>query len=136
MTPDLIAAAVALADTLTQENRALAALDLPRAVTLLEKKRLATAAFIAAQARAASAAHLPPPPAMRARVAEQVAAQLRDLADENKRLLERAITVQGRVIGTLARVVPRALARAPRYNAGGAIACGPRPPPVALSARA
>lgn len=135
MTPDLINAAVALADTLTQENKALAALDLPRAVTLLDRKRQATAAFIAAQARAASTATAASARDARP-LAEQVAAQLRDLADENKRLLERAITVQGRVIGTLARVVPRALARAPRYNAGGAIADGPRPPPVALSARA
>jgi hypothetical protein len=87
MTPDLIAAAVARADALTHENRALEALDLARAVTLLDKKRLATTAFIAAQARAASATTSASARDGRP-VAEQVAAQLRDLADENKRLLE------------------------------------------------
>jgi hypothetical protein len=135
MTPDLIEAAVALADVLTQENRALAALDMAKAMTLLEQKQRATLAFVTAQARAASAPASPLAAEQR-RLAEHAAAQLQDLAEENKRLLEHAITVQGRVIGALARVVPRALARTPRYGAGGAIAGTPRPPPVALSARA
>jgi hypothetical protein len=49
MTPELIAAAVRLADTLAQENRALTALDLPRAAGMLEAKTRALEAFAAAQ---------------------------------------------------------------------------------------
>ena len=49
MTPELIAAAVRLADALAHENRALAALDLPRAAGMLEDKTRALEAFAAAQ---------------------------------------------------------------------------------------
>jgi hypothetical protein len=73
-------------------------------------------------------------PALRG-MAEAVGARLAGLAAENRRLLERALTVQRRVIGALAQAVPRALEAAPRYDAGGGIAGRARPPPVVLAAR-
>ena len=49
----------------------------------------------------------PSPPAQRD-AAERMARRLQALAQENKRLLERAIAVQGRVIGVIARAARRA----------------------------
>ena len=88
MSKDPIAAAAALAETLEAENAALAALDLPRAAGLLGEKQRAVAEFAEAE----------PNPA-----ADRMARRLRALALENKRLLERAIAVQGRVIGVVAQ---------------------------------
>ncbi|MBN8889165.1 MAG: hypothetical protein BGP12_07230 [Rhodospirillales bacterium 70-18] len=136
MTNELIAAAVALADTLAQENAALAAVDLAGATALLARKQRDGEAFAAAHARAAALVQAGAPPGTQRLLTEAVGARLRDLAAENKRLLERAMRVQGRVIGSLAQAVPRALATSPRYDAGGGIAGAGRPPPVALSARA
>ena len=76
------------------------------------------------------------PAAAQQHLAEQVGARLRDLAAENQRLLERAMTVQGRVIGLLTRGVPRAMTKAPRYTAGGGMVTSQQMPPVAVSARA
>lgn len=136
MTPDLIAAAIHLASLLERENAALTALDFPRAVQMLEDKRRATEAFTAAQSVAASAAAsgstlAPGQP----RAIHDLAERLRVLADENKWLLERAMAVQGRVIGTIARAVPRVAQANPRYGAGGTVNAPRRLPPMALSAR-
>ncbi len=131
MTPALILAAVALADTLAAENAALKALDLGRAATLAEPKAQALDRFLAA--RATAPAHLD---ATQRRAADDVSSRLDALVAENKRLLEHAIAVQSRVIGLIARAVPRAVA-APgtRYLASGARARA-AVPAVALSARA
>jgi len=131
MKEELMQSAVALADVLTEENGALGRLELARAVTLVDAKERATSEFIAAQAREASA-----PQEMRTRrqVLEATLGRLRDLAAENKRLLERAITVQGRVIGCIVEALPKAPS-APRYGASGALA-GAAMRPMALSARA
>jgi hypothetical protein len=130
MTQELIQSATALAETLAEENRALGSLEFARAATLVDAKERASA-FIAAQAREASA-----PPEMRTRrqVLEAALARLRDLAAENKRLLERAIIVQGRVIGSIVEAL-RKTPIAPRYGASGALA-GATTRPMALSARA
>ncbi|MBC7801937.1 MAG: hypothetical protein H7Z10_15065, partial [Gemmatimonadaceae bacterium] len=48
-----------------------------------------------------------------------LALRLRDLAEENRTLLERAIAVQGRVLDLVARAA-RQGAGANRYGAGGA----------------
>lgn len=121
-------AAEALASTITAENTALAALDLPAAVRLLAQKNQHGEAFLAAQARSL-AAGLPALPRERLK-------QLAELAADNKRLLERAITVQGRVISSIARAVPRAIASpSQRYASDGKLAGG-RPVAMALSARA
>ena len=131
MTQDLVQSATALADALADENQALGKLEFARAALLLDVKNRATAAFIAAQAREASA-----PPALRTRrqVLEATIVRLRDLAAENKRLLERAIIVQRRVIGCIVGAIPKS-GPAPRYGASGAIAGG-HVRPMALSSRA
>lgn len=132
MDPVLIAAAEALAATLARENAALSALDLAGAAALLGEKSHAAAAFAAAL-RAA-----PPATALaggQRRIAEQLAGRLRDLATDNRRLLERAIFVQGRVLGTIARALPKA-AIAPRYGARGVLTQAGSARPYSLSARA
>jgi hypothetical protein len=125
MTRDLIAAATVLADSLAAENAALAALDLPRVVGMLADKQRAAAGFIDAQA-------VPIPPTQRAAAATMVR-RLQALADENRALLERAIAVQGRVIGVIARAA--APAPAPEGYAAAHMR-GHRPVAFALCARA
>lgn len=120
MTHDLIAAGTLLADTLEAENAALAALDLPRAVGLLADKQHAVEGLTAAQTPA------PSNPA-----AERVARRLKALALENKRLLERAIAAQSRVIGVVGRAAAPAVA-----PTGYATLRGQRPAAFALSAKA
>lgn len=123
-----LSAADALARTITAENHALSALDLPVAVRLLTQKRQHGEAFLAAQARSL-AAGLPALPRDRLK-------QLADLASDNKRLLERAIIVQGRVISSIARAVPRAVAGPDQRYAGDGKPAAGRPVAMALSARA
>ena len=123
-----ISAAEALAGTIATENKALAALDLPVAVRLLAQKRQHGEAFLAAQARSL-AAGLPALPRDRLK-------QLAELAADNKRLLERAITVQGRVISSIARAMPRAVASPNQRYACDGKPAGGRPVAMALSARA
>ena len=86
-----------LAETLEAENAALAALDLPRAAGMLADKRSAVAEF--------DAVRTAPAPS---EAAQRMARRLQGLAMENKRLLERAIAVQGRVIGVIARAATAA----------------------------
>jgi hypothetical protein len=131
MTQDLMQSAAALADALAEENQALGGLELGRAVTLLDTKLCAVSAFIAAEARAASAPQGARP---RRQLVEAAVLRLRDLAEENKRLLERAIIVQGRVIGSIVAALPRIAAGTRHYGATGALA-GSRLRPMALSAR-
>jgi hypothetical protein len=133
MTQQLLQSAGALADTLAAENRALAGLDFVRAVTLLGAKLRATDAFIAAHEQVASA---PDEMRGRRRLFTDVAARLRELAAENKRLLERAVIVQGRVIGAIVSAVPKVVGGVPRYGAGGVLAETTRVRPMALSSRA
>lgn len=123
-----IAAADALASTITAENNALAALDLPVAVRLLAQKRQHGEAFLTAQARSL-AAGLPALPRDRLK-------QLAELAADNKRLLERAITVQGRVISSIAHAVPRAIASPSQRYASDGKPASARPVAMALSAQA
>jgi len=112
----LIAAAVRLADVLQTENAALAALNMPAAARLLPEKLAAADAFAAAQAGAAArrgggraGAEL-----------DALARRLRELAAENRRLLERAMLVQGRVIATVAKAARATAERtAPTYGAHG-----------------
>ncbi len=109
--------AAELIEILQAENAALRAGDAVGAAALLARKQIAATAFAAAHRRGRA-----PPP-------HGVVRRLNDLADENKALLERAIAVQGRVIETLARAIPAALARntatAPRYDARGTLAQRP-----------
>jgi hypothetical protein len=120
----LQAAVEVLSTVLEQENAALSALDLVGAGRCLATKRIATDALVKA-----GETHSADRPSIAA------AMRLRDLAAENRRLLEHAIAVQGRVIAVVARAMPRST-MLPRYAAGGMLAYTGRPGPVALSARA
>ncbi len=125
MTHDLLSATVRLAGTLEAENVALRALNLPAAVALLAEKQAATDAFDAARNAA---------PPVRSEALRGAASRLMSQADENRRLLERAIQVQTRVMGIIAGAA-RANNPAPRYGRSGAYA--PRAPTGwALSSRA
>jgi hypothetical protein len=133
MNPQLIEAAAALAHVLTLENEALRALDLPRAGSFVSEKTNALQAITEAE-KAGNSSILSPGQRTRA---QAIASQLRTLGEENRRLLERALVVQRRVIGIVTRAVPRAAAeRTPRYGSNGALSGLRRPPPVALLARA
>ncbi len=121
MNQDLITAGNQLAETLEAENGALAVLDLPRVGAMLARKQRAMADLAAMQGAPASCD-----------AADRMARRLQALAMENKRLLERAIAAQGRVIGVIARaaapeVVPTGYG-APRHSG--------RPAALALLARA
>ncbi len=113
MTTSLLAA-TRLVQVLTAENAALLALDMPAAAALLEEKLAAARGL--AQASAAR-------PAARHPDAVGLALQLRDLAQQNRVLLERAIVVQGRVLDMVACAARQGVAQAGgRYGAGGAAA--------------
>ncbi len=133
MPTELMRAASLLSEALARENAALAAVDFVAAGALLDAKREAAGHFAAAHARLAAAGR---PAGPLPRDVADIARRLRNLAAEYKTLLERAIAAQRRVIGSIARAVPRAMARAPRYDFRGALSDGRNPLPVALSARA
>lgn len=120
MSDDMMTAGNMLADVLTVENAALAVLDLPRAGAMLARKQRALADLAAMPATPASHD-----------AADRMARRLRALAIENKRLLERAIAAQGRVIGVIARA-----ATATTTPAGYGPGRAPRPAAFALSAKA
>lgn len=105
-----------LTQILQLENMALAAFDLPSAVALLAEKQEALRLFAA-------------------QPTDNAPAHLRDLADANRRLLERAIAVQGRVIEMVASALPPP-AMAGRYAATGATVSGGPAVAFALLARA
>lgn len=100
MMQPLIIAAQRLAEALRAENEALARLDLTQAATLALPKQQASDAFAAAY-DAASRTNTRAEGGERAQ-AEALAGGLRDLGLENRRLLERAIDLQSRVIETIA----------------------------------
>jgi hypothetical protein len=110
----LTEAATRLADVLAAENTALQATDFAAAGRLLSAKQAATADLTAAQAGALYA-----PPGLSA-----LALRLNELADENRRLLERAIAVQRRVIGTVVRAAQITLPE-PQYGPAGSPAARP-----------
>jgi len=94
MSKSLIAVAQRLADVLVRENDALRAMDLLRAVSLLREK---TAAFADLTAFGQSAAGTSDPALV------STAKRLDGLAMDNRRLLERAMVAQQRVIGIVVR---------------------------------
>lgn len=125
----LIEAAVRLANVLARENAALAALDLSRAAAMLTEKQDAAAVFSLAWERAG-------PISTGGADLLSLVRRLDTAVAENRRLLERGIAVQGRVLAAVASAVPRALAaQTPRYGAAGAPPA-PASAPLALSLRA
>jgi hypothetical protein len=121
MNDEFMPAGRLLVETLEAENAALALLDLPRAGAMLADKQRALAAFVAA--RSVPSSH---------EAAERMARRLQALAAENKRLLERAIAAQSRVLGVIARAATSTAAPAGYASARQA----GRPAALALSARA
>ena len=121
----LINAARRLADVLDQENDALRAMDLRRAAGLLPEKTVALAGLT----EAGAAEFGPPHP-----ILVSTAKRLDGLALENRRLLERAIAAQQRVIGIVARAAAASRGAEPSYGARGRLARARGP--VAFSTRA
>ena len=111
MTMFLIEAVSGLADTLARENAALDALDLSGAVAVLPDKRRALAVLTEADNVALTAEQRP--------AMEVALRRLRELAGENRLLLQRALTVQSRVIEIVAGALPRSEPGG-RYAAPGA----------------
>ncbi len=116
-----------LCSVLAAENAALEALDLRAAAGLVGDKAAALAALEAARPAPGAAAD----PDLAA-----AAGRLCALAEDNRRLLARAILVQGRVLATIARACRASAPPPPRYGARGALAADRRPAAAALSARA
>ncbi len=136
MTPTLIAAGETLAETLARENAALEAMDLAGAAALYPRKDAAATAFERAQ-RTDRNSMIDALNEEQRRLARELAERLRRMIEENRRLLEGAIHVQGHVIGTVARAMAEApRAQTPRYGATGLIAAARRQPAVVLSSRA
>ncbi|MFC7735580.1 hypothetical protein ACFQX4_06910 [Roseomonas sp. GCM10028921] len=129
----LLNAGQRLADALREENEALARLDLSRAATLAGAKVQATDAFSAAYG-AATRTGAAAEGELRA-ATEKLALRLRDLSDENRRLLERAIDLQSRVIETIAGAALPA-SRPTTYGGMGQRAMPRHAPSLALAARA
>jgi hypothetical protein len=126
MTADRLRAAAALADVLARENAALQRLDFPAAVALLAGKEAALANLTAL----GEAMQHQPLPAE----AAPLGRQLHALARENRALLERAITVQTRIVGIIARAARPPGGRS--YAANGQHRQPRRPGAMALSAQA
>ncbi len=101
-----------LARVLEAENTALTAMDFAGAGALLAPKHAAADALAAAM-RAASSGEATP----------QSLQELGILADENRRLLNRAMRVQKRVLDLVARAA-RTSQPVSRYGAGGKSATG------------
>ena len=106
MTAALHSAVRTLSELLRQENEALLAMDFGRAGALLASKHTAADALAAAW-RAASGD-----------IPEADLLKLGALADENRRLLNRAMRVQRRVLDLVAKAA-RSAHPPPRYGAGG-----------------
>ena len=116
MTTPLLTAAARLVQVLTAENAALRALDAPAAAALLEEKLAAARALAEAAAQRPAAALQTPESA-------GLALKLRELAEENRQLLEHAILVQSRVLDMVARAARQGAAQSSgRYGASGAAA--------------
>jgi hypothetical protein len=107
MTPSLEYAVQVLAKLLAEENRALTDMDFAHAGALLAPKHAAADALAAAW-RAAAAQETPHAELLK----------LGELAEENRRLLNRAMRVQRRVLDLVARAARGAKPTA-RYGAGG-----------------
>ena len=122
MTLGFTDAGTAMVETLEAENSALIALDLPRAGAMFARKQRALADLAAAAARGNTPSN---------GAADRMTRRLQALALENKRLLERAIAAQGRVIEVVARA-----AVATEAPTGYGPARGQRPAAFALSAKA
>lgn len=129
----LLNAGLRLTEALRAENEALARLDLASAATLGTAKMQASDAFAAAFGAAMKTGGSAQGELRVA--AEKLAARLRELSEDNRRLLERAIGLQSRVIETIAGAAIPA-ARPTTYGGMGERAMARQTPALALTARA
>jgi hypothetical protein len=90
-------AANRLADVLARENAALKRMDFPAAIALVTAKEAALADL----ARDAASV----PAGVRSPAVVALAQRLTGLAEENRTLLDRAIAVQTRIVGIIARAI-------------------------------
>lgn len=125
MSTPFLQAADNLATVLSAENAALAAGDLAGASAMLAAKTQAVAAFEAVRDE----------PAPAGPAAREIARRITILGAENRRLLERAIQVQGRVLEMILRAAPTA-PDPMGYRALGGNRAPSRPPPMAIRASA
>ena len=126
MTDDLLAAAAHLADVIAAESAALAAFDLRAAAATVTSKQPA-ARGICCRLPLADSADRPGAAGRSTR-----SGGLTALAQENRRLLERAIAAQARLMEIIARASCRELAtRTTRYGVFGAPIFAVRPRPIA-----
>jgi hypothetical protein len=133
MMESLLTAGQRLTDALLAENGALAALDLPCAAGLATAKMQAADAFAAAFATMRKLGIRVEGP-YRQRAAD-LTDRLQQLTEDNRRLLERAISIQSRVIETIAgAALPRQGGSA--YGAAGRPLGGRQPPALAMATRA
>ena len=133
MMNSLIAAGLRLAEALRAENEALASLDLPKAAGLADHKIQASDAFAAAfQAAVKLGAKAQGP---ERQTTQELTTRLETLGAENRRLLERAISIQSRVIETIAgAAIPRSVPGG--YGAYGQRTVPKQPPALAVARRA
>ena len=133
MMQSLINAGLRLADALDAENEALSRFDMVSAAKLAEAKIRASEAFAAAHGAVNRTASKPDTTERVA--AEALSTRLKALSDENRRLLERAIALQARVIETIATAaIPHS--RPATYGRGGYNASSRLTPSLALATRA
>lgn len=129
----LLRAGHRLAEALTAENEALAKLDMAQAGQLAGAKIRATDAFAAAAQSCQKLGTRAEGPERS--VARALAAHIQSLGEENRRLLQRAIALQSRVIETIAQAALPSANQLPGY---AALARRPIQQPaaaIALSAR-
>ena len=124
----LLDASVLLLNTLEAENAALRRLDLPAAAALVCDKQEALARFDAARRST------PPAPGLEPRLRD-VALRLQAALDENRRLLERAMAVQRRIMALLAQAAREQMPEQ-RYGAQGRFQESRNDRPFALNSRA
>lgn len=118
-----ISAVRALCAILVAENDALQRMDVIGATALLAQKQIATDAVLASRTAM-------PLPDESAWLVE--GERLTSLAHDNKRLLERAMVAQNRVMACIARAVPRAMPQSTRYGCSGQMPMKTTTPPIAL----
>ena len=122
MTPTLAQAVQAMTKLLTEENKALTDMDFSRAGALLAPKHAAADALAAAW-RAATQTDAPQADLLK----------LGELAEENRRLLNRAMRDQRRVLDLVAKAA-RSSRSTTRYGASGRVA-GTNGAPRSLTTR-
>jgi hypothetical protein len=121
----VVAAATALSQVLMFENEALAALTFAESTIVAMEKEQVIAHFTKAVDQHGTAELSP-----------VLARQLSTLVVENKRLLERALHVQGQVIACIARAAPKRCGNHRAYGRTGGWADDSGAVPVAFAARA